>query len=81
MNKNEVYRANGYMEKLDMEPSLDRRRKAEHMLYIQELRREDMSIRHFLLEKNWARAWMMFRTRKLLAEVFEREKSNHTGSS
>ncbi|KAJ8659577.1 hypothetical protein O0I10_004554 [Lichtheimia ornata] len=64
VNKNEVYRANGYMEKLDMEPSLDRRRKAEHMLYIQELRREDMSIRHFLLEKNWARAWMMFRTRE-----------------
>lgn len=64
MNKNEVFRANDYMNKLEMEQSLDRRRKAEHMLYIQELRREDMSIRHYLLEKNWARSWMMFRTRK-----------------
>ena len=73
VNKNESFRAHEYMRELNKEQSVDRRRKAEHMLYIQELRREDMSIRHFLLEKNWARSWMMFRTRKYFV-VFLNEK-------
>ncbi|KAI7886345.1 hypothetical protein K492DRAFT_203418 [Lichtheimia hyalospora FSU 10163] len=64
VNQNESFRAHEYMRELNKEQSVDRRRKAEHMLYIQELRRQDMSIRHFLLEKNWARTWMMFRTRE-----------------
>ncbi|KAG0169211.1 hypothetical protein DFQ28_011372 [Apophysomyces sp. BC1034] len=43
---------------------LDRRRKAEHQLYVQELRREDMSLKHYLVEKQWGRTWMLFRTRE-----------------
>lgn len=43
---------------------LDKRRKAEHQLYVQELRREDMSLKHYLVEKQWGRTWMLFRTRK-----------------
>lgn len=45
---------------------LDKRRKAEHQLYVQELRREDMSLKHYLVEKQWGRTWMLFRTRKLV---------------
>ncbi|KAI8061361.1 hypothetical protein BDF21DRAFT_429381 [Thamnidium elegans] len=43
---------------------LDKRRKAEHQLYVQELRREDMSLKHYLVEKQWGRTWMLFRTRE-----------------
>ena len=49
----------------ESEHDLDKRRKAEHLLYVQELRREDMSLKHYLVEKNWGRTWMLFRTRKL----------------
>lgn len=45
---------------------LDKRRKAEHQLYVQELRREDMSLKHYLVEKQWGRTWMLFRTRKYI---------------
>ncbi|KAI8070918.1 hypothetical protein BC940DRAFT_294752 [Gongronella butleri] len=47
-------------------PSADdiaERRKIEHFRYIQELRLEDMSLTHYLIEKTWSRNWMMFRTR------------------
>ena len=50
--------------KEEKEGSLDRRRKAEHQLYVQELRREDMKLKHYLVEKQWGRTWMLFRTRK-----------------
>ncbi|KAI8076605.1 uncharacterized protein B0P05DRAFT_545109 [Gilbertella persicaria] len=43
---------------------LDKRRKIEQNLYIQELRREDMSLKHYLVEKQWGRTWMLFRTRE-----------------
>lgn len=49
---------------------LDKRRKAEHQLYVQELRREDMSLKHYLVEKQWGRTWMLFRTRKLIFVVY-----------
>ncbi|KAL0079506.1 hypothetical protein F4703DRAFT_1875007 [Phycomyces blakesleeanus] len=48
----------------DEQGSLDRRRKAEQLLYVQELRREDMSLKHYLVEKSWSRTWMLFRTRE-----------------
>ncbi|KAG1490088.1 hypothetical protein G6F46_011258 [Rhizopus delemar] len=48
----------------ESEQELDLRRKAEHMLYIQELRREDMSLKHYFVEKQWGRVWMLFRTRE-----------------
>ncbi|KAI8097018.1 uncharacterized protein BX664DRAFT_325413 [Halteromyces radiatus] len=44
--------------------NLDQRRKTEQMLYVQELRQEDMSLKHYLVEKSWGRAWMLFRTRE-----------------
>ncbi|ORX60454.1 hypothetical protein DM01DRAFT_1404719 [Hesseltinella vesiculosa] len=46
------------------DPQDVQRRKAEHIRYIQELRLEDMAIKHYLVEKNWSRNWMMFRTRE-----------------
>ncbi|KAG1466546.1 hypothetical protein G6F46_000974 [Rhizopus delemar] len=46
------------------EQELDLRRKAEHLLYIQELRREEMSLKHYFVEKQWSRMWMLFRTRE-----------------
>ncbi|KAG1145327.1 hypothetical protein G6F37_004595 [Rhizopus arrhizus] len=46
------------------EQELDLRRKAEHLLYIQELRREEMSLKHYFIEKQWGRIWMLFRTRE-----------------
>lgn len=52
------------MDHMNGAESLDNRRKAEHLLYIQELRREDMTLKHYLVEKNWGRTWMVFRTRK-----------------
>ncbi|KAI9311299.1 hypothetical protein BX666DRAFT_1833301, partial [Dichotomocladium elegans] len=63
-NPNEDYKVRTTLEYMDAEESLDERRKAEHQLYVQELRREDMNIKHYLIEKNWARSWMMFRTRE-----------------
>ncbi|CAO3702006.1 unnamed protein product [Rhizopus stolonifer] len=48
----------------ESEQELDLRRKAEHLLYIQELRREEMSLKHYFVEKQWGRTWMMFRTRE-----------------
>lgn len=53
-----------YMKAPESEDDLDKRRKAEQFLYIQELRREDMSLMHYLVEKQWGRNWMLFRTRK-----------------
>lgn len=53
------------MDHMNGAESIDNRRKAEHLLYIQELRREDMTLKHYLVEKNWGRTWMVFRTRKL----------------
>ncbi|OBZ80868.1 hypothetical protein A0J61_11083, partial [Choanephora cucurbitarum] len=48
----------------DSVDDLDRRRKAEQHLYIQELRREEMELKHYLVEKQWGRTWMLFRTRE-----------------
>ncbi|KAI8341414.1 hypothetical protein BC941DRAFT_416797 [Chlamydoabsidia padenii] len=42
----------------------DQRRRAEQLLYVQELRQEDMTRKYYLLEKSWGRAWMLFRTRE-----------------
>lgn len=42
----------------------DQRRRSEQLLYVQELRQEDMTRKYYLLEKSWGRAWMLFRTRK-----------------
>ncbi|KAI8997084.1 hypothetical protein BDB01DRAFT_712735 [Pilobolus umbonatus] len=53
-----------YIKSADIEDELNCRRKAEHTLYVQELRREDMSIKHYLIEKQWGRSWMLFRTRE-----------------
>ncbi|KAI8389244.1 hypothetical protein BD560DRAFT_381003 [Blakeslea trispora] len=49
---------------IQAEDDMDKRRKAEQHLYIQELRREDMSLKHYLVEKQWGRTWMLFRTRE-----------------
>lgn len=49
----------------ESDQELDLRRKAEHLLYIQELRREEMSLKHYFVEKQWGRLWMLFRTRKI----------------
>ncbi|CAO3622811.1 unnamed protein product [Cunninghamella blakesleeana] len=43
---------------------IEKRRKSEQLLYIQELRQEDMTLKHYLVEKSWGRAWMLFRTRE-----------------
>lgn len=51
---------------------LDKRRKAEHQLYVQELRREDMSLKHYLVEKQWGRTWMLFRTRKFYLFIYSK---------
>ncbi|CEI94354.1 hypothetical protein RMCBS344292_08566 [Rhizopus microsporus] len=48
----------------ESDQELDLRRKAEHLLYIQELRREEMSLKHYFVEKQWGRLWMLFRTRE-----------------
>lgn len=53
---------------------MDRRRKAEHQLYIQELRREDMTLKHYLIEKQWGRAWMLFRTRMFVKKKKRKKK-------
>ncbi|KAI7857226.1 hypothetical protein BDC45DRAFT_436072 [Circinella umbellata] len=65
-NLNEQYKVNMVLNNLkeEKEGSLDRRRKAEHQLYVQELRREDMKLKHYLVEKQWGRTWMLFRTRE-----------------
>ncbi|KAI9315679.1 hypothetical protein BX666DRAFT_1842935, partial [Dichotomocladium elegans] len=63
-NEDEQHRVKEIVESLNKETTVERRRKAEHALYIQELRCEDMSGTHYLLEKNWARTWMLFRTRE-----------------
>jgi hypothetical protein len=55
-----------YIKSPESDQDLDKRRKAEHQLYVQELRREDMSLKHYLVEKQWGRTWMLFRTRKYL---------------
>ncbi|ORZ20508.1 hypothetical protein BCR42DRAFT_322707 [Absidia repens] len=44
--------------------NVDQRRKAEQLLYVQELRQEDMTRKYYLVEKSWGRAWMLFRTRE-----------------
>ncbi|KAI9308494.1 hypothetical protein BJ944DRAFT_260155 [Cunninghamella echinulata] len=49
---------------IENQEDIEKRRKAEQLLYIQELRQEDMSLKHYLVEKSWGRAWMMFRTRE-----------------
>ncbi|KAI9485186.1 MAG: hypothetical protein EXX96DRAFT_544196 [Benjaminiella poitrasii] len=53
-----------YINASESEDDLDKRRKAEHQLYVQELRREDMSLKFYLVEKQWGRTWMLFRTRE-----------------
>lgn len=53
-----------YLKAPESDQDLDKRRKAEHQLYVQELRREDMQMKHYLVEKQWGRTWMLFRTRK-----------------
>jgi hypothetical protein len=53
-----------YIKAPESDEDLDKRRKAEHQLYVQELRREDMSLKHYLMEKQWGRTWRLFRTRK-----------------
>ncbi|KAI7899366.1 uncharacterized protein BX663DRAFT_441420 [Cokeromyces recurvatus] len=53
-----------YINAPESEEDLDKRRKAEHQLYVQELRREDMSLKFYLVEKQWGRTWMLFRTRE-----------------
>lgn len=53
-----------YIKSPESEEDMDKRRKAEQQLYVQELRREDMSLKHYLVEKQWGRTWMLFRTRK-----------------
>ncbi|CDS04575.1 hypothetical protein LRAMOSA07204 [Lichtheimia ramosa] len=63
-NPNEQYKIKAVMDHMNGAESLDNRRKAEHLLYIQELRREDMTLKHYLVEKNWGRTWMVFRTRE-----------------
>ncbi|KAF7727063.1 hypothetical protein EC973_008026 [Apophysomyces ossiformis] len=66
-DRNEKIKVEAILEKLkaeEKEGDLDRRRKAEHQLYVQELRREDMSLKHYLVEKQWGRTWMLFRTRE-----------------
>ncbi|KAI9494983.1 hypothetical protein BDB00DRAFT_281460 [Zychaea mexicana] len=65
-NLNEQHKVKTVMNNLkdEKEGSLDRRRKAEHLLYVQELRREDMKLKHYLVEKQWGRTWMLFRTRE-----------------
>ncbi|ORZ00388.1 hypothetical protein BCR43DRAFT_511400 [Syncephalastrum racemosum] len=69
-NKHEQSKANSISSEFkatdqeDETTSLDRRRRAEHQLYVQELRREDMSLKHYLVEKQWGRTWMLFRTRE-----------------
>ncbi|KAI7864056.1 hypothetical protein BDF14DRAFT_1268984 [Spinellus fusiger] len=52
------------LQREDATGNMDRRRKAEQLLYVQELRREDMSLKHYLVEKSWSRSWMLFRTRE-----------------
>ncbi|KAI8142569.1 hypothetical protein BJV82DRAFT_145728 [Fennellomyces sp. T-0311] len=65
-NVNEQFKVKTVLGNLkeEREGALDRRRKAEHQLYVQELRREDMKLKHYLVEKNWGRTWMLFRTRE-----------------
>lgn len=53
-----------YIRESESMEDLEKRRKTEQALYVQELRREDMSLKHYLVEKQWGRTWMSFRTRE-----------------
>ncbi|CAO3623585.1 unnamed protein product [Mucor fragilis] len=53
-----------YIREPESMEDLEKRRKTEQALYVQELRREDMSLKHYLVEKQWGRTWMSFRTRE-----------------
>ncbi|KAI8641019.1 hypothetical protein BD408DRAFT_418950 [Parasitella parasitica] len=62
---------------------LEKRRKIEQSLYVQELRREDMSLKHYLVEKQWGRTWMSFRTREgapLPTKITQQRLSRANGS-
>ncbi|GAN03939.1 hypothetical protein MAM1_0051c03395 [Mucor ambiguus] len=53
-----------YIRESESMEDLEKRRKTEQALYVQELRREDLSLKHYLVEKQWGRTWMSFRTRE-----------------
>ncbi|KAI8979771.1 hypothetical protein BDF20DRAFT_871562 [Mycotypha africana] len=61
---NDVRAILDYIKAPESADDLDKRRKAEQQLYIQELRREDMTLMHYLVEKQWGRTWMLFRNRE-----------------